>query len=239
MANQLDEMTPEVLADGRAVDVIATQLPVTATAQERMLPRLLMTAGAVAALAGWWLDSWLIVGAGAVLAGYTWWALRQASAELSMLEQRIQTAAAEIDNYMEQRVIVLENLARLLDRSVQLDKELLLEVTKYRSGVITDENRNAVGGGIRTLSRQLQLTVEDYPELASQDAIREAMRQNVYLQQEITAARSVYNDTVNTWNREIFSFPFKKIVAAQEGKTTRIPFVASSEVKQRAREVVF
>jgi len=210
MANQLDEMNAAVLSEGRSVDVIATQLPVTVTAQERMLPQLLMTAGAVAAIAGWWLESWLIVGAGAVLAGYTWWALRQASAELSMLEQRIQTAAAEIDNYMEQRVVVLDNLARLLDRSVQLDKELLLEVTKYRSGVITDENRNAVGGGLRELSRQLQIAVENYPELKAQDAIRDAMRQNLYLQQEITAARSLYNDTVNTWNREIFRSRSKK-----------------------------
>ncbi|MBS6029038.1 MAG: LemA family protein, partial [Negativicoccus succinicivorans] len=134
MANQLDEMNPEFMEEGREVDVIVKQIPVTVTEQERMLPRLLMIAGVIIAVAGWWLDSWMTIGMGAVLAGYPWWALREASSELNMMEQRIQTAASEIDNYMEQRVIILENLVHLLDKSVALDKEVMLEVTKYRSG---------------------------------------------------------------------------------------------------------
>lgn len=239
MANQLDEMNPEFMEEGREVDVIVKQIPVTVTEQERMLPQLLMIAGVVIAVAGWWLDSWITIGMGAVLAGYPWWALREASSELSMMEQRIQTAASEIDNYMEQRVIILENLVRLLDQSVALDKEVMLEVTKYRSGAINDENRSEIDGRLNALSSDIRVAVENYPELKSQSAIRDAIQQNSYLQKEITAARSFYNDTVNAWNREIFSFPFKKVVAAQEGKTTRIPFVASKEVKTRSREVFF
>ena len=56
---------------------------------------------------------------------------------------------------------------------------------------------------------------------------------------EITAARTLYNDAVNTWNREIFEFPFKKIVAAKEGRTTRIPFIADQETKEKAKGVFF
>ena len=65
------------------------------------------------------------------------------------------------------------------------------------------------------------------------------MNQNAYLQKEITAARELYNDTVNQWNRDIYAWPTKMIVAARAGYTTRIPFTASQEVKQRAREVFF
>ena len=49
----------------------------------------------------------------------------------------------------------------------------------------------------------------------------------------------LYNDAVNTWNREIFEFPFKKIVAAKEGRTTRIPFIADQETKEKAKGVFF
>ena len=83
------------------------------------------------------------------------------------------------------------------------------------------------------------MILEDYPDLQSQDTIRDAMQQNSYLQREITAARTLYNDAVNTWNREIFEFPFKKIVAAKEGRTTRIPFIAEKEIKNKARGVFF
>ena len=67
----------------------------------------------------------------------------------------------------------------------------------------------------------------------------DAMQQNSYLQREITAAREVYNDTVDTWNREIFSWPINQMVAHQHGYTTRIPFAASQEVKAQSKELMF
>ena len=65
------------------------------------------------------------------------------------------------------------------------------------------------------------------------------MQQNDYLQREITAARNLYNDTVNQWNTDVFSWPTKQIVAARAGYTTRIPFTASAETKARARSTFF
>ena len=65
------------------------------------------------------------------------------------------------------------------------------------------------------------------------------MRKNDYLQREITAAREVYNDTVLRWNQEIFVWPTKKIVAAKNGYTTRIPFSVSKAVKEQARQKFF
>ena len=59
------------------------------------------------------------------------------------------------------------------------------------------------------------------------------------LQKEITAARSLYNDTVNQWNTDVFSWPTKQIVAARAGYTTRIPFAASAATKAAARQNFF
>ena len=49
-------------------------------------------------------------------------------------------------------------------------------------------------------------------------------------------AREAYN--IGVWNREIFEWPFKKYVAAKKGYTTT-PFIASKEIKEKAREVFF
>ena len=67
----------------------------------------------------------------------------------------------------------------------------------------------------------------------------DAMQQNMHLQREITAARELYNDTVAAWNRDIFAWPTKQIVAARAGYTTRIPFIASKEIKAQAKDVFF
>ena len=81
--------------------------------------------------------------------------------------------------------------------------------------------------------------MENYPDLEAHKAIADAMQQNSYLQREITAAREVYNDSVNTWNAQIQVWPTNMIVAAKNGYTTRIPFVASQEIKEKAKSVFF
>ena len=65
------------------------------------------------------------------------------------------------------------------------------------------------------------------------------MQQNSYTQREITAAREHYNDVVVEWNKAIFEWPAKQIVAAKRGYTTRIPFSVSKETKEKARGVFF
>ena len=96
-----------------------------------------------------------------------------------------------------------------------------------------------IGGKIDTISRSINVAVESYPDLKAHREIADAMQQNTYLQREITAARTVYNNRVNQWNRDIFDWPAKQIVAAKQQYTTRIPFITSAEVKQRARSNFF
>jgi len=86
---------------------------------------------------------------------------------------------------------------------------------------------------------RISLAAGAYPDLKAQAVIADAMRQNSYLQKEVTAARTLYNDTVGMWNQDIFAWPTKQIVAARAGYTTRIPFTASAETKAAARGVFF
>ena len=157
------------------------------------------------------------------------------------LQQKIQANASQIDNYMEQRVVVLQNCAKLLDKAIDLDKTTFVNIAKYRSGNFDEKElgRNEMASQIEDLSKNIDLAFENYPDLKAHQTIEDAMRQNYQLQLEITAARDLYNDTVNTWNREIFAWPTKMIVAAKHGYTTRIPFSVSSEVKEKARGVFF
>ena len=89
------------------------------------------------------------------------------------------------------------------------------------------------------MNTRLNVAIEAYPQLQAHQEIQDAIQQNSYLQKEITAAREVYNDTVNQWNRTIQIWPTYMIVAAKAGYTTRIPYSVSTEVKQQARGVFF
>ncbi len=160
---------------------------------------------------------------------------------LQQLQQKIQKNASQIDNYMEQRVMVLQNCAKLVDKAVDLDKSTFEAVAKYRSGSVDQKEleRNDIASRVEDMSKNINIAMENYPELKAHNALQDAMRQNYQLQLDITAARELYNDSVNQWNSAIFSWPTKMIVAAKNGFTTKIPFSISTEMKEKARETFF
>lgn len=221
MANELDEMTGPVNRNGRDVNVIEKQIPVK-------------------------------IGVGSVIFEFFLWfpfilpglifLFMKISARnyLRALQQKIQHNASQIDNYLEQRVQVLQNVVGIVERAIELDKDVMKTVAELRGGVTPNEqNRNEVAGALDSAMGSIRVAFEAYPDLKAHKALAEAMQQNSYLQREITAAREVYNDTVLKWNQDIFTWPTKMIVAARAGYTTRILFTASREVKEQARAKFF
>ena len=222
MANELDETKDPVNEAGRDVAVIEKQLPIKVGWGSKLFEAIL----------------WIL----AIIPGLIFLFMKiKAGNYLSQLQQKIQHDASQIDNYLEQRVVILQNCAKILDKAIDLDKTTMTQIAAYRSGASADNDgvRNDIAQKIDSVGRSINIAFENYPDLKAHAEIADAMQQNVYLQKEITAAREVYNDTVATWNRDIYAWPTKMIVAAKRGYTTRIPFSTSSEVKEQARGVFF
>lgn len=223
MANALDEETGPIREEGKDVNVIAKQIPVKVGAGSIIFEVILWVLGIIPGLV------FLIMKI-------------KAGSYLRALEQQIQHDASTIDNYLEQRVVILQNLAKLVDKAVNLDKETFVAIAEARSGKVRtlgDDDRNARATEVDNINNKINIAIENYPQLQSHQEIQDAIQQNSYLQKEITAAREQYNDRVATWNREIQMWPTKMIVAARAGYTTRIPFIASQEIKAKARDTFF
>ena len=222
MANELDELADPINPDGRDVNVIAKQIPVQIGVGSLIFEIALWAAG--------------------ILPGLIFLFMKiNALAYLRKLQQKMQADASQIDNYLEQRVVVLENVVGLVEKSIDLDKDVMKAVAAYRSGqgVSSDTQRNEASQQIDGVFSRINVAFEAYPDLKAQAVIADAMRQNSYLQKEITAARALYNDTVTMWNQDIFAWPTKQIVAARAGYSTRIPFTTSAEMKAAARSKFF
>lgn len=238
MANELDEMNEVIREEGRDVNVIAKQLPVKASPIDAFIVYGGGILGIILIIVGISTQAYLLAGMGFIITLWEVVGYKNADSYLRQLEQKVQQQASQIDNYLENRVMILQNTAKLVETAVNLDKEVMIQIAALRSGNAGGD-RNKLNSEIENVSRKINVAVENYPELKSHGEIRDAMQQNAYLQKEITAARDLYNDVVYAWNREIFSWPFKKLIASKRGLTTRIPFIASKEVKERAREVFF
>ncbi|WP_031542813.1 LemA family protein [Mesoplasma photuris] len=221
MANKLDEVTGNVNTQGRDINVIEKQLPMEVGTGSKVFEIIL----------------WCLL----IIPGLIFMIMKISKRNyFYSLEQKIQSGASEIDNTLEQRVIVMENLASLVAKSVDLDKSTMTEIAALRSGAThNDVQRNEISKQIDNVSNKINLAFENYPDLQAHESIKNAMQQNIVLQREISAARSNYNSLVSRWNQDIQVWPTAKIVAAKEGFTTRIPFTTSAEIKASARKNFF
>ena len=253
MPNDLDEVTGPIDSNGRDVNVINKQIRVEVGKGSLFFEIGLWSVGTIPGFvilltnALPKLESIGILIAG-ILPGVIFQFMKvNALAYLRKLQQKIQADASQIDNYLEQRVIILENVVGLVKKSIDLDTDVMKSVAAYRSGqnptngpsAATDIQRNETLQHIENAFSRINVAFEAYPDLKSQAVIADAMRQNSYLQKEITAARTLYNDSVGMWNQDIFAWPTNQIVAARAGYTTRIPFTASAAIKAEARSKFF
>ena len=217
MANELDELTGPVNEAGRDVNVIEKQIPVKVGAGSLVFEIIL----------------WVLC----IIPGLIF-LFRKISAGkyLSQLQQKVQQAASQVDNYLEQRVVILQNAAKLVEKGVNFEKDTFTKIAEMRSnGAQGGEGFSEANKVIENISNNIKVAFENYPDLKAHQEIADAMQQNSYTQREITAAREHYNDVVAEWNKAIFEWPAKQIVAAKRGYTTRIPFSVSKEVKEQAR----
>lgn len=224
---QLDEMMEKPSEGGRDLFVIERQKPVTVGAGSKVFEAFL------------WIPF--------IVPGIIFLVKKQKAKErMIKIENKIQAAASSVDNYLEQRVMVLKNVAGLVEKATKLDKETYTAVAALRSGQRPtapegneDAERNIVNAQLDNGFRQINVALERYPELKSMAVIADAMQQNITLQREITAARDLYNDAVKQWNDTIQIWPANKIVAAKNGWKTRVPFAASMVIKEEARDSFF
>ena len=223
MANSLEEMNAQPLAEGNDVKVSAKQLPVEMSKGWRGFFNVGM----------WFLPP--IIGGIIVIVKKA-----KAKAYFERLQQRIQQAASQVDNYLEQRVVILKNCARILDKAINLDKETFAQIAQYRGGSNTDDvARSEFNDQVELVNRNVQIAVENYPDLKAHQELEDAMQQNSYLQREITAAREQYNDVVAQWNMAVNTLYIKQLVAAEQGLTTRVPFATTTEIREQARQEFF
>ena len=163
MANQLDELSTEhIREEGLDTHVIAKKIPAKVGFGSTIFEIILWILGIIPGII---------------------FLIKKIKAKnyFQQLEQKIQHNASQIDNYLEQRVLVLQNCAKLLDKAIDLDKSTFEAIAKYRSGA-SDEVRNDVASKMDGLANDINIALENYPDLKAHDQIADAMRQNMYLQ---------------------------------------------------------
>lgn len=119
---------------------------------------------------------------------------------------KVKQAASGIDVYLTQRFDLIPNLVECVKGYIKHEKEILTEITKARA--IYLENKNLKEG--EELNKKCNMIIavaEEYPELKSSEQFLNLQKNLSKMENQLQAARRVYNAEVNTYNNSIQKFP--------------------------------
>ncbi|NDB73385.1 MAG: LemA family protein [Proteobacteria bacterium] len=186
MGNEIDEVTGSTDQNGRDINVINKQIRVEVGNESTIFEIALWLVGTIPGIIILTTDAMPVLqGVGVLAAGFLPGVIFQfmkisALAYLRRLQQKVQADASQIDNYLEQRVIILQNVVGLVEKSIELDKDVMKSVAAYRAGRLptTDTGRNAASQELDGIFSRVNVAFEAYPELKAQATLADAMRQN-------------------------------------------------------------
>ena len=155
---------------------------------------------------------------------------------LIRLKNNIQKSWANIDVLLKQRSDELPKLISSVKGYMTHEKTLLTELTKARTAVLNAKTMsekaaadNMISGALKTIFA----VAENYPNLKANENFIQLQNRITGLENELADRREFYNDSVNTFNIRIQSFPDMVIAKFMGLIQPQQMFKVSEEEKKR------
>ena len=169
----------------------------------------------------------LIIGVGAGLIGL-WYmlSLQGANNTLVALDQRCDTALADIDVHLKHRHDLIPGLVEVTKGLAKQERDLILGLAKTRAdalAAVAPQMRLKAEGNLSTQIGSLLSAAEQYPELRSLPEFGQLRHELVSCAERITASRRFYNLAIEEYNTAIRSYP-GCVIAQRRNMSTRQPY---------------
>lgn len=152
--------------------------------------------------------------------------------KIRVLENRIEEAWAQIDVQLKKRFDLVPNLVNTVKGYASHEREIMEEVTKARSGMISGSRQSRIEAnqGLDMALGRLFAVAENYPDLKASENFRLLQEQLEGIESKIAYARQYYNQSVLSFNNVITTIPG----AWFAGGRRKQEFL---EIEEEAREV--
>jgi LemA protein len=168
---------------------------------------------------------------------------------LVKLDEDVKTKWGAVEAQYQRRADLIPNLVSTVKGAAKFEESTLTAVIEARSKAsqitvdpdkLTEENmqkyQQAQGQITQALGRLMVLT-ENYPQLKATDQFRDLSAQLEGTENRITVARTDYNNSVQTYNTKVRSFP-NNLTAGMFGFSQKAAFKADAGA-QNAPKVEF
>ena len=130
------------------------------------------------------------------------------------LQVNVENEFANVDTQLQRRFDLIPNLVSTVEGIRDQERDVFTTVTEMRTAwasAATRGDKIAAAQGLEGALSRLLVTVENYPNLVSQESFNNLMIQLEGTENRISVARTRYNDAVRAFNTKIRRFPANMI----------------------------
>ena len=124
--------------------------------------------------------------------------------------ENVQSAAADVDTMLQRRVDLIPNLVNTVKSYAGHETEVFDAVLTARSELVDASSIEEKADANKTLDQaltQLNVVVENYPELTSNTVYIGLMDELAGSENRIAVARNTYNTVAASYNKKLVTFP--------------------------------
>ena len=120
---------------------------------------------------------------------------------------KVEQSKSGIDVYLKQRFDLIPNLLECVKGYMGHEKETLTEITELRTKYNNSNKDLKVGTELNAKVDHLLAVVENYPDLKANEQFTMLQKNLVKMENQLQAARRLYNIDVTNYNTGISTFP--------------------------------
>jgi len=131
---------------------------------------------------------------------------------------RVEEAWSGIDVQLKRRHDLVPNLVETVKGYATHEREVFERATKARAEAMSARSPGEAGqkeGQLTSALTDLRAVAENYPDLRATENFQQLSRQLTETEDEIQAARRIYNSNVQSYNTKIQVFPNSMIASAR------------------------
>lgn len=180
-----------------------------------------------------WSEPWLIGGIVVVALFYALYV------RLVTVRNKVKESAADIDVQLKKRYDLIPNMLQMAAKFMEHEKSLMTELTELRTKAMSStfvgspKEKMELENLLNQKLNDFKISLENYPDLKSNQTMITAMQSMNEVEEHISAARRFYNSNVNSLKNAVEIFP-SNIVAALVGiNYADTPFFEISEAEKQ------
>lgn len=162
-------------------------------------------------------------------------------ATLIMKKNKVKEALSSIDVQLKKRYDLIPNILFIANKFMEHERGLLDDITKLRTQAVKMKSdfeniseKIALDSEIKSKMGELMVSVENYPQLKSDQTMIQAMSTYSEVEEHIAAARRFYNSAVLDLNNAVEILP-SKWFAQKLGIKSELPYFEITSEKERER----